>query len=205
MAKTTRNTGKRATAAGRGELRAHKAAVAKTHNAKLRKLKPARPAPRKGKPSLPPETASLKRQLKTARLQQQASAEILRAVANASGDVARPLQQIAETTARLFGAPSVSIQLAEGGEFTREYRVGAIAQRIGSAYPRSNIRVGGRNLPGTVVFENRQIHIPDLDRLDPSMSDFPGLPHARAGGAPHRVRHAAPMRRQGHWRAHHFS
>ena len=153
------------------------------------------PRPASGKPSLPSETARLKRQLKTARLQQQASAEILRAVANASGDVARPLQQIAETTARLFGAPSVSIQLAEGSEFTQEYRVGAIAQRIGSAYPRSNIRVGGRNLPGTVVFENRQIHIPDLDRLDPSMSDFPGLPHARAGGA--RTVCGTPLRREG--------
>jgi len=194
MAKTTRKAGKRATAAGRGGLRARKSGVAKTHNAKLRKLKPAKPGPRKGKPSLPSETASLKRQLKAARMQQQASAEILRTVANASGDVARPLQQIAETTARLFGAPSVSIQLAEGGEFTREYRVGAIAQRIGSAYPRSNIRVGGRNLPGTVVFENRQIHIPDLDHLDPSMSDFPGLPHARAGGA--RTVCGTPLRRE---------
>jgi GAF domain-containing protein len=128
-------------------------------------------------------------------MQQQASAEILRAVANASGEVARPLQQIAETTARLFGAPSASIQLAEAGEFTQEFRVGAIAQRIGSAYPRSNIRVGGRNLPGTVVSENRQIHIPDLDRLDPSMSDFPGLPHARAGGA--RTVCGTPLRREG--------
>ncbi len=194
MAKTTIKAGKRAAAAGRGGLRARKSGVAKTHNAKLRKLKPAKPGPRKGKPSQPSETASLKRQLKAARMQQQASAEILRAVANASGDVARPLQQIAETTARLFGAPSVSIQLAEGGEFTREYRVGAIAQRIGSAYPRSNIRVGGRNLPGTVVFENRQIHIPDLDHLNPSMSDFPGLPHARAGGA--RTVCGTPLRRE---------
>jgi signal transduction histidine kinase len=139
--------------------------------------------------------ARLKRQLKTARMQQAASAEILRAVANPSGDAARPLQQIAETTARVFGAPSVSIQLTQGGEFTQEYRVGAIAQRIGSAYPRSNIRVGGRNLPGTVVFENRQIHIPDLDHLDPSMSDFPGLPHARAGGA--RTVCGTPLRREG--------
>jgi GAF domain-containing protein len=195
MAKTTRKTGKRATAAGRGELRARKAAVAKTHDAKQRKLNPARPGPRKGKPSLPSETTSLKRQLKAARMQQEASAEILRAVAKASGDVARPLQQIAETTARLFGAPSVSIQLAEGGEFTREYRVGAIAQRVGSANPRSNIRVGGRNLPGTVVSENRQIHIPDLNHLDPSMSDFPGLPHARAGGA--RTVCGTPLRREG--------
>jgi two-component system NtrC family sensor kinase len=101
---------------------------------------------------------------------------------------------IAETTARLFGASSVSIQLAEGSEFTQEYRVGAIAKRVGSAYPRSNIKVGGRNLPGTVVAENRQIHIPDLDQLDPSMSDFPGLPHARAGGA--RTVCGTPLRRE---------
>jgi two-component system, NtrC family, sensor kinase len=44
----------------------------------------------------------------TSRKHQQASAEILRAIADASGDIARPLQQIAETTARLFSAPSVS-------------------------------------------------------------------------------------------------
>src|ERR1017187_4319863 len=122
MAKTTKNTGKRATAAGRGELRARKAAVAKTHDAKLHKPKPARPGPRKGKPSLPSETASLKRQLKAARMQQEASAEILRAVANAAGDAAGPLQLIAETTALLFRASSVAIQLAEGSEFTQEYR-----------------------------------------------------------------------------------
>ncbi|HEX7561832.1 MAG TPA: GAF domain-containing protein [Bradyrhizobium sp.] len=127
-------------------------------------------------------------------MQQEASAEILRAVANASGDAAGPLQQIAETTALLFKASSVSIQLAEDREFTQEYRVGAIAKRVGSAYPRSIIKVGGRNLPGTVVAESRQIHIPDLDHLDPSMSDFPGLPHARAGGA--RTVCGTPLRRE---------
>ncbi|HLG83897.1 MAG TPA: GAF domain-containing protein [Bradyrhizobium sp.] len=151
--------------------------------------------PRRQKPSLKSEVARLKSQLENARLQQQAGAEILRAVADAAGDVAGPLQLIAETTARLFGATSVSIQLAEGREFTQEYRVGAIAKRVGSAYPRSNIKVGGRNLPGTVVAENRQIHIPDLDHLDPSMSDFPGLPHARAGGA--RTVCGTPLRREG--------
>ena len=119
----------------------------------------------------------------------------MRAVANATGDAAGPLQLIAETTARLFGATSVSIRLAEGSEFTQEYRVGAVAKRVGSAFPPSNIKVGGRNLPGTVVAENRQIHIPDLDRLDPSMADFPGLPHARAGGA--RTMCGTPLRREG--------
>jgi two-component system NtrC family sensor kinase len=195
MAKTKREAGKRATAAGRDGPRARKSGVPKTRKSGTRKPKPTKPAPRKRKPSLPSETARLKRRLKTARMQQQASAEILRAVLNASGDAALPLQQIAEISARLFDAPSVSIQLAEGGEFTQEYRVGAIAQRIGSAYPRSNIRVGGPNMPGTVVFENRQIHIPDLDHLDPSMSDWPGLPHARAGGS--RTLCGTPLRREG--------
>lgn len=127
-------------------------------------------------------------------MQREASAEILRAIANASGDIAGPLQLIAATTARLFKASSVAIQLAEGSDFTQEYRVGAIAKRVGSAYPRSTIKVGGRNLPGTVVAECRQIHIPNLDRLDPAMADFPGLPHARAGGA--RTVCGTPLRHQ---------
>ncbi|MDE3175586.1 MAG: GAF domain-containing protein, partial [Pseudomonadota bacterium] len=82
---------------------------------------------------------------------QTATSEILRVIAGAPGDADKALQFIAETCARLFAAPSVSIQLAEGVEFVREFRVGAIAQRIGSAYPRSIIKVGGRNLPGAVV------------------------------------------------------
>ncbi len=140
------------------------------------------------------ELAELRTQRAAALDRQAATSEILRAIAGAGGDAAQALQLIAETSARLFGAASVAIQIAEGLEFTREYRVGAIAQRIGSAYPRSNIRVGGRNMPGTVVAENRQIHIPDLDNLDPSMSDWPGLPHARAGGT--RSLCGTPLRRE---------
>jgi two-component system, NtrC family, sensor kinase len=194
MARNTGRTGKQ-TAGSRARPRARKSGEAKAGVSRSRKPKPAKSAGRKTKPAPSSELARLKRWLKTARLQQEGSAEILRAVANAAGDAAGPLQLIAETTARLFGAASVSIQLAEGHAFTQEYRVGAVAKRIGSAYPRSNIRVGGRNLPGTVVAENRQIHIPDLDHLDPAMSDFPGLPHARAGGA--RTVAGTPLRREG--------
>src|SRR5258707_5114728 len=35
----------------------------------------------------------------------------------------------------------------------------------------------------SVFRENRQIHIPDLDNLDPAFADWPTLPHARAAGA----------------------
>ena len=53
----------------------------------------------------------------------------------------------------------------------------------------------GPNLPGTVVAENRQIHIPDLDNIHPSMADWPGLPHARAAGT--RTMCGTPLRREG--------
>ena len=50
-------------------------------------------------------------------------------------------------------------------------------------------------MPGAVVGQNRQIHIPDLDHLDPSMADWPGLPHARAAGT--RTMCGTPLRREG--------
>ena len=44
-----------------------------------------------------------------------------------------------------------------------------------------------------VYRENRQIHIPDLDKVDPSIADFPGLAPARAGGT--RTVSGTPLRR----------
>jgi len=141
------------------------------------------------------ETARLHNALGIARDRQNASADILRTIATVSGDAGRSLQQIAETTARLFGAPSVSIQLAENGEWTDAFRFGASAERVRAAIPLATIRVGGRNLPGTVVTENRQVHIPDLDHLDPSIADWPGPPLARAAGT--RTMCGTPLRREG--------
>jgi GAF domain-containing protein len=105
------------------------------------------------------------------------------------------LQQIAETSARLFGAPSVSIQLVKDGEWEETVRFGDSARRIRAAVPIAKIPVGGRNLPGMAVSQNRQIHIPDLDHLDPSMADWPGLPHARKAGT--RTMCGTPLRREG--------
>ena len=137
----------------------------------------------------------LQSELRSTLERQNASAEILRAIAGASGDATRSLQQIAETSGRLFGAPSVSIRLAENGEWTRVFGYGGSSERVRSAVPMSTIRIGGQNLPGTVVAENRQIHIPDLDHIDPSMADWPGLPHARAAGT--RTVCGTPLRRDG--------
>src|SRR6266851_375933 len=141
------------------------------------------------------ENARLLTELRAARDRQAGSAEILRAIAGTSGDAERSLQQIAETTARLFGASSVTLNIASGEEWARMIRVGASSQRVGSEVSAAQLRIGGRNLPGTVFRENRQIHIPDLDNLDPAVADWPTLPRARAAGA--RAMAGTPLRREG--------
>ena len=141
------------------------------------------------------ENARLFNETREALERQNASADILRAIASAPGDAEKSLQQIAETTARLFDGQSVRIRIAENGEWVRTIAVGASAERVGAGVTAEQARIGAGNLPGTVVLENRQIHIADLDNLDPSMADWPGLPHARAAGT--RTMAGTPLRREG--------
>jgi two-component system NtrC family sensor kinase len=141
------------------------------------------------------ENARLQAELRAARERQAGSAEILRAIADASGDAERSLQRIAEITARLFDCQSVRIRIAENGEWTRTIGVGATAERVGAEVVAAQLRIGGKSLPGTVLHQNRQIHIPDINNLDPSMAEWPGLPPARAAGA--RVVAGTPLRREG--------
>jgi PAS domain S-box-containing protein len=124
-----------------------------------------------------------------------ASAEILGAIANAPGDAPRILRQIAETSARLFGAPSATIHVAEGDGWAETIRVGESSKRIGAGVPESQLKIGGRNMPGVIVAENRQAHVPDLDNVDPTIADWPGLPFARAGGTCSMS--GSPLRREG--------
>src|SRR6266849_2058590 len=128
------------------------------------------------------ENARLSTELRAAQDRQTGSAEILRAIANAPGDAERSLHQIAETTARLFDAPSVTLHIAEGNDWGPTIRVGDSSKRIGTAVSAAQLRIGGHNLPGTVLLQNRQIHIPDIDNVDPDIADWPGLPPARAAG-----------------------
>jgi two-component system, NtrC family, sensor kinase len=141
------------------------------------------------------ENARLQAELRAARERQAASAEILVAIAGTSGDAEGALQQIAETTARLFGASSVTLNIAGGDEWARMIRVGAISQRVGSELSAAQLRIGARNLASTVFRENRQIHIPDIDNVDPVIADWPALPHAHAAGA--RAMAGTPLRREG--------
>src|SRR6476660_2273700 len=141
------------------------------------------------------ENARLFNETRESLERQNASADILRTIASAPGDAERALYQIAETSARLFGAPSATIHIAEGDGWSRTIRVGASSQRIGAGVPDSELKIGGRNMPGTIVAENRQAHVPDLDNVDPAIADWPGLPNAREAGT--RSMSGSPLRREG--------
>jgi GAF domain-containing protein len=141
------------------------------------------------------ENARLLAELRAARDRQAGSAEILSTIAGAPGDAERALQQVAETTARLFGASSVTIRIARGDEWGQSINVGAGSERIAAEVSAARLRLGARNLPSTVLGENRQVHIPDLDNPDPAIADWPGIPPARAAGT--RAMAGTPLRREG--------
>jgi GAF domain-containing protein len=135
----------------------------------------------------------LQSELRAALERQGASAEILRAIANTSGDADQALQRIAETTAHFFNAASVTIRIAEGDEWVQTVRVGASAQLTGEQ-PAARLMTREANLPATVYLDNRQIHIPDLDDIDASMAAWPAAA-ARAAGI--RTICGTPLRRDG--------
>ena len=142
--------------------------------------------------------ALLTRELSELLEQQTATSDILRAVAAAPGDADGTLRKIAETTARLFGAVGVSFRVAEGDEFKLSVGVGQGAEQIGTKLfddPTKRPKVHGRNLPGSVVRENRQINIPDLDHLDHEQAEWPGLAVARSAGI--RTMVGTPLRTEG--------
>src|SRR5271170_7957663 len=62
------------------------------------------------------DNARLRDELAISRDRQNAGAEILRTIAGSPGDAERSLQQVAETTARLFAASSVTIRVARGDQ-----------------------------------------------------------------------------------------
>src|ERR1700674_4457262 len=93
------------------------------------------------------ENARLQAELRAGVDRQAASAEILRAIASTSGDAERSLQQIAEITARLFDAPSVTVHVAKGDEWGQTIRVGTSSKRIGMEVPAGPPQIQARNLP----------------------------------------------------------
>ena len=130
-------------------------------------------------------SSDLQQELAEARERLTATSDILRAIAASPPDAEGSLRNIAETSARLFGAVGVSFRIAEGDVFKLSVGVGQGAEQVGTdlyADPAKRPTVRGRNLPGTVIRENRQIHLSDLDHLDAEFADWPGPPVARRAG-----------------------
>ena len=153
--------------------------------------------------SLPPdvetdlreENARLRAELRAAQDRQAAGAEILRAIASASGDAERSLRRIAEITEQLFGASSVSLLIAAAGErWGRAISVGAGSERIAAAIPLTHVTITPEFMPGAVYLENRQVNVPDVD--DPAAkARWPGAAPARAAGT--RTISGTPLRLEG--------
>src|ERR1035437_4590592 len=141
------------------------------------------------------ENARLSAELPAARDRQDASAEILRTIGNVSGDAQQSLHQIADTTKRLFEASSVSIFVAKDDQWGQIIHDGASSQRVGAEIPAAQLRSGCHGLPGGAFSENRQIHLPDIDNVDPAIADWPGLRPARAAGT--RTLSGTPLRHAG--------
>jgi GAF domain-containing protein len=141
------------------------------------------------------ENGRLIGELGIARERQNASADILSTIASTSGDAERALYQIAEASAHLFGAPSATIHIAEGDGWARTIRVGESSKRVGAGVPDAQLKIGGRNMPGTIVGENRQVHVPDVDNVDPEIADWPGLPYVREART--RSMSGSPLRLEG--------
>jgi GAF domain-containing protein len=141
------------------------------------------------------ENARLFNETKAALDRQHASAEILRTIAAAPTDAEHSLRQIANTTARLFRASSVTLRIVEGDTWGHTVAVGPGSERIASAIAPSDLKIGGKNFPGTIVAENRQIHMPDIFNVEPAYADYPGLVHARAAGT--KAMAGTPLRREG--------
>ena len=160
-------------------------------------VKRARPASASSKAKTS-ASSDLQHQLAEARERLDATSDILRAIAASPGDAEGSLRKIAETTTRLFGAAGASFRVADGDEFKWSVGVGQGAEQIGSSLysdPALRPTVGGRNLPGTVVRESRQIHLPDLDHLDEEFADWPGPVVARRAGI--RTMAGTPLRAGG--------
>jgi adenylate cyclase len=141
------------------------------------------------------ENARLLTETRESLERQTATSDILRVIAASPGDAEGTLRKIAETTMRLFNAAGASFRIADGDAYSSAIIVGRGAEDVSASLSDPDHLVRPRTLPGTVIHENRQIHLPDLDHLDPAFADWPGPPIFRGAGM--RTLVGTPLRRRG--------
>ena len=128
-------------------------------------------------------------ELADALARQEATAEVLRAIANSANDAELALQAIAESAARLLDVTDAEILGVEGDVLRLVAKHGPSRRwPIGSARPINRDWVSGR-----AVVDRTIVHIPDLQAAE---AEFPeGAAYARQLG--HRTTLAAPLLRAG--------
>jgi len=134
------------------------------------------------------ENARLSAELRATRDRQAGSAEVVRTIGNISGNSEPCLRQIAEITRRLLDASTVTIFVGEREQWTQIIREGTSSCRMGAEDPVAELQ----SLPGAVLRQNRQIHVPDIDDHGPAIADWST---ARAEGT--RTVLGTPLRHQG--------
>src|SRR5262245_62583643 len=135
------------------------------------------------------QLAAREHELAEALARQEATAEVLRAIANSATDAKLALQTIAESAAQLLGVTDAEILRVEGDVLRLAAKHGPSRQwTVGSARPINRDWVTGR-----AVVDRAIIHIPDLQAAE---AEFPeGAAYARQLG--HRTTLAAPLLREG--------
>jgi GAF domain-containing protein len=133
--------------------------------------------------------AGPRQDLKEAREQQAATAEILKVIASSPGDVQPVLQALAISALRLCEALSATILLRDEEVLIPSAHVGPLLAPLGERQPLHRGWVAGR-----AVLERVTIHVPDL--LEMSESEYP-LGKAMALKYGHRATLAVPLIREG--------
>ena len=133
--------------------------------------------------------SGLSKDLKEAREQQAATAEILKVIASSPGDVQPVLQALAISALRLCEALSATVFLRDGEVLIPSAHVGPLLAPLGE---RQSLHRGW--VTGRAVLERVTIHVPDL--LEMSESEYPfGKTMALKYG--HRATLAVPLIREG--------
>ncbi|HEX9557218.1 MAG TPA: ATP-binding protein, partial [Reyranella sp.] len=95
--------------------------------------------------------------------QQTATAEVLQAISRSPTDVQPVLEVVAAAAGRFCGATDVIITLRDGDDMRTVAHNGPLEAPVGYLGPLDRTRITGR-----CIIEGRRIHLPEIDRLDPT-------------------------------------
>ena len=131
-------------------------AVTTRKSGKKPKAKQLRLSTKKSRPEHAEDIASLQRELAALREQEAATSEILRLIADTSGDPQSVLDAIVKSTARLCDAEDASVRLVDGDVLRLMAHVGSIPSTS------AEVRIADEPLNRHVLTSGETVHIHDI-------------------------------------------